>query len=387
MDHKNSRINTVLNVAICPAGCGKKKSNAIAIAGGGTGGHLFPGISIAREFMSRDPDNKVLFISTGNPFEVKALSDAGYPLKKIKSAGIKGMGLWNQLKSVLIIPWGIMKAINILWVFKPGLVLGIGSYAAGPVVMGAFVMRKKIALHEQNILPGITNRILSFFADKIYVSFKNTKPDFNPSKVLFTGNPIRQEMLDNTVNTVKDDSGPGPFTIFITGGSQGANSINMSLIDALSNLKKTIRFFFIHQTGTNDEQKVKKAYKSQGISCDVKPFFSDMAKQIKKADMLICRAGATTIAEITAIGKAVIFIPFPFAADNHQVINAQNLSEKRAAKTILEKDLNGRLLAERIMYYESNQKALDDMASKAKSYGKPDAAKIIVDDIYRLLGS
>ncbi len=384
MNHKYSCIKAILNVAFCPAGSGKKKSNGIAIAGGGTGGHLFPGISIAREFMSRNPDNKVLFVSTGNPFEIKALSDAGYPLKTIKSAGIKGMGLWNQLKSVLIIPWGIVKAINILRVFKPGLVLGIGSYAAGPVVMGAFLMRKKIALHEQNILPGITNRILSFFADKIYVSFKNTKSDFNPAKVLFTGNPIRPEILNGT--TMDNISG-SPFTILIIGGSQGAHSINMSVIDALTDLKEKNRFFFIHQTGDRDNMKVKEAFKNQCVPCDVRPFFNDMAIQYKKADMIICRAGATTIAEITAIGKAVIFIPFPFAADNHQVINAQNLSEKGAAETILENDLNGRLLAERIMYYESNRKAREDMASRAKSFGKPDAAKLIVDDIYKLLNS
>ena len=216
------------------------------------------------------------------------------------------------------------------------------------------------------------------------MSFKNTRSDFNPAKVLFTGNPIRPEILNVTAMKDMSDS---PFTILIVGGSQGAHSINMSVIDALSDLKGKDSLLFIHQTGEQDEKKVSEAYKNQGIPCDVRPFFNDMALQYKKADMIICRAGATTIAEITAIGKAVIFIPFPFAADNHQVINAQDLSEKGAAETILEKNLNGRLLSERIMYYESNRKALEDMALRAKSYGKPDAAKTIVDDIYTLLDS
>jgi len=361
----------------------------IIIAGGGTGGHLFPAIAIAQEFMAKDPENKVIFVSTGNPFELSVLDKAGFILEKITAEGIKGRGLLPQLRSMWKIPVGIFESMRIIKNFKPDLVMGVGSYAAGPVAIGAWFMRKKLILHEQNILPGITNRILSRFADRIYVSFKNTKADFNPGKVLYTGNPLRKEFMqkakenkdNNTALSAKDYT----FTVLILGGSQGAHSINEAVIKAIEHFKGKHNFYFIHQTGKQDEAAVKKAYKDQGISCMVKSFFDDMPKQYQRANLIICRSGATTVAELAAVGKGVIFIPFPFAADNHQVLNARTFTENGAAEMILQKDLTGQMLAERIEYYASNKEALEVMATKAKSLGKPDAAKIIVEDCYSLL--
>jgi UDP-N-acetylglucosamine--N-acetylmuramyl-(pentapeptide) pyrophosphoryl-undecaprenol N-acetylglucosamine transferase len=186
---------------------------------------------------------------------------------------------------------------------------------------------------------------------------------------------------NNTATSVKDYT----FTVMILGGSQGAHSINEAVIKALEHVKEKHNFYFIHQTGKQDEGAVKKAYKDQGISCMVKSFFDDMPKQYQSADLIICRAGATTLAELAVVGKGVIFIPFPFAADNHQVLNARTFTETGAAEMILQKDLTGRVLAERIEYYASNKKALEVMAARAKSLGKPDAAKVIVEDCYRLL--
>jgi len=361
----------------------------IIIAGGGTGGHLFPAIAIAQEFMAKDPENKVIFVSTGNPFELSVLDKAGFILEKITAEGIKGRGLLRQLRSMWKIPVGIFESMRIIKNFEPDLVMGVGSYAAGPVAIGAWFMRKKLILHEQNILPGITNRILSRFADRIYVSFKNTKANFNPGKVLYTGNPLRKEFMqkakenkdNNTALSAKDYT----FTVLILGGSQGAHSINEAVINALGHFKGKHNFYFIHQTGKQDEAAVKKAYKDQGISCMVKSFFDDMPKQYQRANLIICRSGATTVAELAAVGKGVIFIPFPFAADNHQVLNARTFTETGAAEMILQKDLTGRVLAKRIEYYASNKEALEVMATKAKSLGKPDAAKIIVEDCYSLL--
>jgi len=256
------------------------------------------------------------------------------------------------------------------------------------VVVAAWLMRKKIVLHEQNILPGITNRLLSPFADRIYVSFKETRANFNPKKVRVTGNPIREEILVGDKQSMTTDPDPGrPFTILVIGGSQGAHSINMTVIEALTYLPQKDRYFFLHQTGPADEIEVKTAYERYGIRGTVKPFFQNMGRRYQQADLIICRAGATTVAEVTAVGKSVIFIPFPFAADNHQVLNARSLAQNGAAEMILQKDLNGRMLAQKIEYYAAHPEVLGMMASKIKHFGKPLAAREIVDDGYELMNA
>ncbi|MBW1840336.1 MAG: undecaprenyldiphospho-muramoylpentapeptide beta-N-acetylglucosaminyltransferase [Deltaproteobacteria bacterium] len=373
---------------------GAPKALRIVIAGGVTGGHLFPGIAIAQEFMTRNPESRIIFAGAGKPFEISALSNTGFEHWSITAQGIKGLGFLKKMKSVLKIPRGTIESILFLRDFKPDIVVGVGGYAAGPVALGARFLGIKIVLHEQNILPGITNRFLSHFADRIYVSFDNTKKFMHLKKTLFTGNPVRREIMERERMQPCSDravSGTVPrkerlFKILIIGGSQGAHSINMAVVDALDQIKNTNAFSFVHQTGLQDEEMVKNAYTRKGISCTVKSFFSDMARQYERADLVICRAGATTIAEITALGKGVLFIPFPHAADNHQVLNAQTLVRLGAAEMILEKDLNGKSLAKRIEQYSADPESLDEMASRAKRHGKPDAARVIVDDCYQWVG-
>jgi len=361
----------------------------IVIAGGGTGGHLFPGIAVAQEFMARNPNSKILFVGTGRPFETKALSEANFAHKRITSEGIKGRGLGNQAKAILKIPKGIFESVMILKRFRPDLVVGVGGYSAGPLVAGAWLLGIKIVLHEQNILPGITNRILSRLADRIYVSFDDIPTGLNPKKVLYTGNPVRKEILHYTRNQkglgIDDSEQKRHFVILILGGSQGAHSINMALLEAIKKIKDKDTFFFIHQTGLHDETRVKNAYERYGMSCRVQAFFNDMDRQYQKADLVICRAGATTVAEIKAIGKGAIFIPFPFAADNHQVLNARSLEKAGAAEMILEKDLNGNALAQRVNFYASNPDTLRQMAARARELCRPGAAAVIVDDCYKLV--
>jgi UDP-N-acetylglucosamine--N-acetylmuramyl-(pentapeptide) pyrophosphoryl-undecaprenol N-acetylglucosamine transferase len=358
----------------------------IVIAGGGTGGHLFPGLAIAQEFMARNERNTVLFVSTGNPLERSVLGQTNFKLEAITAEGIKGRGLWNQAKSALKIPRGIVESVRILKEYQPDLTVGLGSYSAGPVVVSAWLMRTKIVLHEQNILPGVTNRILARFADRIYISFDDTKKCFDQQKIRLTGNPVRKELLNHhegNSNDVAADS--KSFCVLIIGGSQGAHRINMTVIEALSHLTQKERLYFIHQTGAADEQTVKAAYQHGGIAARVQAFFRHMAPLYKQADLIICRAGATTVAEVTAVGKAVIFIPFPFAADNHQALNAGTLAREGAAEMILEKDLNARRLGQKIEYYASHPEALEAMATKAAQLGHPAAAKQIVDDCYHLV--
>ncbi len=366
------------------------RSLKIVIAGGGTGGHLFPGIAIAQEFEARNAASRIIFISTGNPLERSVLSKTGYRLQTITAAGIKGLGLWNQIRSGLKIPKGILEANRILKKFSPDLTIGLGSYSAGPVVFAAWLRRIPIVVHEQNILPGITNRILSRFANRIYISFKNTRSHMDPQKVNWTGNPVRQDILDSAARIIDpktDESGTKPFTVLIIGGSQGAHRINMAVIEALDHLRDLEQLHFVHQTGQADEQPVREAYRRSKVDGTVQAFFNNMAGQYSRADLIICRSGATTVAEITALGKAAIFIPFPFAADNHQVLNAGSLSDVGAAEILTEKNLSGKILSEKIAYYAAHPAELENMSAKALQFGKLDAARNIVDDCYRLLAA
>ncbi|PLX52039.1 MAG: undecaprenyldiphospho-muramoylpentapeptide beta-N-acetylglucosaminyltransferase [Desulfobacteraceae bacterium] len=361
----------------------------VVIAGGGTGGHLFPGIAIAQEFLAKNAENSVLFVGTGKPFEISILSETGFAHRRITSEGFKGRGVWNQIVSISKVPKGIIESILILKGFKPHIVIGVGGYSAGPLVMGAWLLGIKIVLHEQNILPGITNRILSRFADRIYISFAETIMGVTPNNIRFTGNPVRKEIVQcaETLKKIdiKTSKKEKKFTILILGGSQGAHSINMALLEALEYLEKRENIFFVHQTGAQDETQVKRKYDEYGIESDTRAFFKDMACQYQRADLIICRAGATTVAEIKAIGKGVIFIPFPFAADDHQVLNARSLEKAGAAEMILEKDLSGKVLAERIDYYVQQPEALQQMSSRSRDLGRVDAAAMIVDDCYELI--
>ena len=361
----------------------------IIIAGGGTGGHLFPGIAIAQEFLGRNPENNVLFVGTERPFEVSILSETGFIHKTITAEGFKGRGFWNQIVSISKIPKGVIESILILKRFKADLVVGVGGYSAGPLVTGAWLLGINIVLHEQNVLPGITNRILSRFADRIYVSFNETKAGLNPKKIRLTGNPVRKEILQfareqKEVHTA--DSGERQqFTILILGGSQGAHSINMAVLKAIERIDDKEAYFFVHQTGAHDEVRVKNVYREQGVSCKVQAFFNDMGRQYQKADLIICRAGATTVAEVKAIGKGVIFIPFPFAADDHQAHNARDLSSQGAAEILMESELSGKKLAARIQYFRRDPGQLERMGRRAARLGRRHAARDIVDDWYQML--
>ncbi|MEW6672895.1 MAG: undecaprenyldiphospho-muramoylpentapeptide beta-N-acetylglucosaminyltransferase [Thermodesulfobacteriota bacterium] len=360
----------------------------IIIAGGGTGGHLFPGVAVAQEFMARDPRNQVLFVSTGNAMERSVLAKAGFRLSTIPAEGIKGRDIFNQALSAAKIPWGVAASVRIIRAYRPDVVLGVGSYSSGPLVVGAWLMGITIALHEQNMLPGMTNRLLFRFADRMFVSFENTRAGFNPAKVCFSGNPVRKEILALAAAASKapaaEPEKKARFQVLILGGSQGAHPINMAVMEALAHLEERDRFYFVHQSGIQDEAALKQAYRETGVAGVVASFFDDMAHQYRQADLIICRAGATTVAEISVAAKAVIFIPFPHAADNHQEFNARALADTGAAEILLQKDLDGRGLARRIKHYSADPEALVRMSRKAGALGRPDAARIIVDECYRL---
>ena len=361
------------------------KALRIIIAGGGTGGHLFPGIAIAQEFISRAPGVEVIFVGTDRVFEKSILSENGFRHRSISAEGIKGRTLWRKLFSMFKLPKGILESLWILITFRPNLVVGVGGYSAGPVVISAWLLRVKRVVHEQNVLPGVTNRVLSRFSDCIFVSFEQTEQYFKRYRTMVTGNPIRAEILKAAKEPKPSSNGQKPFSVFIVGGSQGAHSINMAMMDALGHLKNREHYHFIHQTGSEDESMMKARYQDDGFQATVQSFFNDMAARLQQADLIICRAGATTVAEITALGKAAIFIPYPYAADNHQMLNAKDLETSGAAELISEQHLSGTGLAEKIEFYASHPSHLHRMEKKAKGLGRPQAAKHIVDECLRIL--
>jgi UDP-N-acetylglucosamine--N-acetylmuramyl-(pentapeptide) pyrophosphoryl-undecaprenol N-acetylglucosamine transferase len=355
----------------------------IVIAGGGTGGHLFPGIAVAQAFQAIHADNRVLFINAGRPLDIQVLSRSRWKYRTIPIEGIKGRALWRQLGAVIMIPKAIWKSLQALKAFRPHLVLGVGGYAAGPVVTAAWWLGIASALHEQNQLPGVTNRILGRMVDHNFLSFEDSAGRFNRHKTTISGNPVRDEILIPAGQTAMHDE--KRFSILVVGGSQGAHAINQAVIDALQRLKSLEGLRIVHQTGSEDESWVAEAYQKAGIRATVRAFFDDMAGEYQKADLILCRAGATTVAEITAMGKAALFVPFPHAADDHQTRNAQALVAAGAAEMITQKDLTADLLADKLLDYAQDRPLLARMAANARTLGKPEAALTIVNELYRLL--
>jgi UDP-N-acetylglucosamine--N-acetylmuramyl-(pentapeptide) pyrophosphoryl-undecaprenol N-acetylglucosamine transferase len=354
----------------------------IVIAGGGTGGHLFPAIAIAQEFMFRNPSTHILFLITERPLEVSVLQTYGFDFQKISAGGIKGRRLWRQAEAIVLLSRGIAQSAKVVKSFKPHLVIGMGSYLSVPVVLAAWWKRIPTIICEQNILPGIANGFLARIVDRVNVSFENTFENLPETKVRFTGNPVRKEILQHLPQS-KDKN--RPFTVLILGGSQGAHGINMAVVEALEAFKENREFFFIHQTGEADESYVKSVYEKNQIPCRVNAFFKDMGQVYQKADLVICRAGATTVAELSALGKPAIFIPFPHATNDHQSLNARKLCDNDASDMIHEKDLTGGYLAEKIFKLAKNPSRLEKMARAAATMGRADAAEKIVDDCYRLI--
>jgi UDP-N-acetylglucosamine--N-acetylmuramyl-(pentapeptide) pyrophosphoryl-undecaprenol N-acetylglucosamine transferase len=353
----------------------------VIIAGGGTGGHLFPGIAIAEAIRVRDPGNQILFLGTSNPIEVSTLSEKGFDHESIVAEGLKGRGIWRQIRSLFKIPVGMWQASRIMWHFHPDIIVGLGAYASGPVALAAWLAGKKLVIHEQNTLPGLTNQVLGRLAHRILISFPDIHGVFPPSRTVITGNPLRRELLENR----SDRKTTGPFTVLVVGGSQGAHAVNRAVVEALDHLESLTRMAFVHQTGPKDTTWVRQAYEARHVTATVEPFFVDMAGPYYSADLVVCRAGATTVSELMALGKPAIFIPFPFAANNHQELNAQHVANAGGGEVILEKDVNGAVLARRLDHYASNPKALQDMAERTLALARPDAAEVIVDECESLV--
>lgn len=354
----------------------------VVIAGGGTGGHIFPAISIAEEIMEIDKHNEILFIGTKIGLEGKLVAKKGFKIDFIRSYPILGKGIFIKLKGLFYTLIGLYDSLKIFGRFNPDIVVGVGGYVSGPVVLSAFIKRIPRVICEQNSIPGITNRVLSYFADRIFVTFEQSKSFFNKEKTLLTGNPIQKKF--NTTNLVKEKESDGKeLRILILGGSQGAKKLNDVMPDSIAMLGD-INVRLVHQTGEKDFKTVSDKYLQYEIDARVYDFIENIEEFYLEADLIIARSGAGTVAEICSAGKPSVLIPFPFATHNHQYHNAKVLEECGAAVLIEDKEVNSKSLSSVIKELLDTNK-LKSMGEKAKELGKPKAAKLVVENIYKLI--
>jgi UDP-N-acetylglucosamine--N-acetylmuramyl-(pentapeptide) pyrophosphoryl-undecaprenol N-acetylglucosamine transferase len=344
------------------------------IAGGGTGGHLFPGIAVAREIQRREPDARILFVGAERGIEVRLVPQEGFELRTLPAGSFKGVGWLGRIRSLAATVRGIFQASSILNQFKPSVVIGVGGYASFPMVGAAILKGYPRLIMEQNAVPGLANRVLGRWVDFAAVTDPRTESYFG-NRAVVTGNPVRPQFK----SIFEKDHKP-PFKVLIFGGSQGAQSINKALKEGLPFLSEwKDRLQFVHQTGEKQVNEIRDAYTSAGFAADVRAFFNDFHLQYEAADLIISRSGATTVAEIKAAGRAAILIPFPFAADDHQTRNAQSMVEEDAALMIANADLGGERLASEIRSLLSDTQRLQTLARNARRAAILDAESRIVD--------
>jgi len=354
----------------------------LIIAGGKTGGHLFPGIAVAQALKAESPHSQILFVGTESPFEISTLKTYGFTHKSIISRPIKGGNVFTKIFSTAIIFVSLIQSLIILAKFKPDFVLGVGGFSSFAVVLAAWMMKIPTAIQEQNSIPGITNRMLVRFTRTIFTAFETTKGmDLNP-KTKYVGNPIRKENPGQTkAKPLMTDVSPHDFTILVTGGSQGATSINQAFTKAVKLMDKTQGLHIIHQTGKKDVSHIREFYRHLKINAKVDAFFHDMPTIQDMADLVITRAGAGTISELSTKGVPAIFVPYPHAADDHQTFNAKILTDKGAAIVIADQDLTGSLLKETIQALRDDKKKREQISAAFKQLAMPDADKIIANII------
>ncbi|MGH9863669.1 MAG: undecaprenyldiphospho-muramoylpentapeptide beta-N-acetylglucosaminyltransferase [Candidatus Acidiferrales bacterium] len=346
----------------------------VMIAGGGTGGHVFPALAVAAELRRRDPANELLFVGADAGLEARVVPAAGYPLRTLPVAGLKGVGWGAKLRSLALLPRSLWGSRRLLGEFRPQAVLGVGGYASGPAVLAAALRGIPTVLFEPNAEPGLANRLLLPFARAAAVTHQETAARFGRKAVL-TGSPARAEFF----RVPRKEPKP-PFTLLVFGGSRGALPINQAMVDALDALLASrVPLAFIHQTGERDLTAVRVAYARRGINAEVLPFINDMPERLAAADLIVCRAGASTVAELCAAGRAALLIPFPQAADQHQLRNAQALVRVEAAQLLEQSEVSGERLAAEIVALLGKPERLAAMAEAARTLARPDAAARIAD--------
>jgi UDP-N-acetylglucosamine--N-acetylmuramyl-(pentapeptide) pyrophosphoryl-undecaprenol N-acetylglucosamine transferase len=362
---------------------GEKRLKVI-IAGGGTGGHLFPGIAVGNEFRNRSQRTHILFVTAGKELETRILEKDGFMQESLTVKGIKGKGVKETLMALLKLPMSLFQSMGIIRRVSPDIILGVGGYSSGPLCLAGRLMGIPVVIHEQNSYPGITNRLLSRVADRVFISFEESRKHFSSGRIVLTGNPVRDVFKGGAKPLATDKD---TLTIFVTGGSQGAVAVNTLFMDALNIMKdKGIMPEVIHHTGHLDYERVKNEYGRRGLNGLITPFIDDMRDAYERADIFIGRAGAGTIFELAAMGRPSILIPLPGSANNHQESNAMALVRAGGAVMMPQHELDGKKLAEKLMELKDDRGALIKMGLSSMELARVDAAKAIVDGMCNLTG-
>ncbi len=350
----------------------------VVIAGGGTGGHLFPGVAIAEELRARDPSATITFVGTRRGIEARILPELGWPLELIEVTGLKTVGALGAIRGLFRVPRALWQARRLLKRLRPDAVIGVGGYASGPVVLAARLLGIPTAICEQNSIPGLTNKLLGRVVRGVFLSFDESRRFFKPKKILMTGNPVRRELLQRLLApTARDPS--AKVHVLVSGGSQGAVAVNELASGALIALASDHALVITHQTGEKDLEATAARYRTAGVDADCRAFIKDMASTYAAADLVIGRSGATTVAELAIAGVPAVFIPFPTAADNHQELNAREMAAKGAALMFRQADLTASSLADalRPLLEDSSRRAT--MGEAMRALAKPGAAAAVID--------
>jgi len=349
----------------------------LMIAGGGTGGHIYPAIAIAQEYLARQRSRRVVFVGTEKGLETKIVPKAGYPLELISVGGLKGKGLGETIRNIARLPLGFIQAFQLLGKHRPNVVLGVGGYSSGPVLAAAWMRRIPTIIHEANAFPGVTNRMLAKFVKSVAIAFPDAAPRLGRNDAIVTGNPIRREFFDAGRRELATPVDRKRLLIF--GGSQGSRIINDAMTGALLFLARLKdRIEIVHQTGPNELEKVQTAYRASAFSnARVVPYLDPMVDEIAAADLVVCRAGAMTIGELAAVGRAAILIPFDAATNNHQELNARVVERAGGAVVITESELSPERLGLTISEIINDPPRAARMGTASHSLAVPDATKNI----------
>ncbi len=348
----------------------------LLLAGGGTGGHLFPAVALAQRLLASDAEGEVLFVGTAQGIEARILPELGLPLATVNIGGLVGKGLLRQLAMGPKLLASIWQSLRILKKFRPDVVVGVGGYASGPALVAAKLLGLPTLIHEQNAALGLTNRLLGRWVDRVCLSFDETPCALSAGRTVVTGNPLRLGM---------DDCPPlanGEPRLLVFGGSRGARAINQAVTTMLPHLERFQgRLKIRHQTGAEDLDEVRAGYLAAGWdAAGVVPFIDDMSAAYAESHLILCRAGATTLAELTACGRPAILIPYPHAAADHQTTNAQALAARGAALMLPQQEMTPEVLAQLVGDLLENRERLLDMAGAAWALGKKGAAERILDE-------
>src|ERR1700692_3371862 len=354
----------------------------LLIAGGGTGGHVIPALAIAQEWLSRGQEREVVLVGTERGIEMKLVPQAGLPLETLRVAGLKGKGGTTLVKNLAMLGSGITDALGVLRKHKPVAAFGVGGYAAGPMLLTTWLHGVPNVIFEPNAEPGFTNRVLARISRRIATGYDVSARAWG-RKAVVTGCPVRTEFLSIAPRTPQK-----PFRLLITGGSQGALVINRTIVDAMDRLAvRKSELSIVHQTGERDYNAVRTAYARREYSAEVVPFLTNMAERFAWADVIVCRAGAITAAEIAAAGRAAIFIPFGAATDSHQLRNAQEMARQGAGRVITEAELTGERLSKEIFALLDGPQQIERMSMAARKLSWPNASRDIVNLIEEAAGN